>query len=62
MKRGCITKRGATSWQIKFDVGRIDGKRSIRYATVRGTYKDAQKELTRLLNAADDGTLRIRHG
>jgi integrase len=26
-------------------------------ATVRGTYRDAQKELTRLLNAADDGAL-----
>ncbi len=54
--RGNITKRGK-SWQIKFDVPSIDGKRQQRYATVRGTYKDAQREMTRLLNAADEGTL-----
>src|SRR6516225_8995370 len=28
-----------------------------RYATVKGSYQDAQKELTRLLNTADSGTL-----
>jgi integrase len=55
--RGNITKRGKQSWQIKFDVGTTKGKRQTRYATVRGTYKDAQKELTRLLTAADTGTL-----
>ena len=54
--RGNITRRGK-SWQIKFDVPSIDGKRQQRYATVRGTYKAAQKELTKLLNAADEGTL-----
>ena len=55
--RGNITRRGKLSWQIKFDVPAVDGKRQQRYATVRGTYKDAQKELTKLLNAADEGTL-----
>ena len=55
--RGNITRRGRLSWQIKFDVPAQDGKRQQRYATVRGTYKDAQKELTKLLNAADEGTL-----
>jgi hypothetical protein len=54
--RGNITRRGK-SWQIKFDVPPLDGKRQQRYATVKGTYKDAQKELTRLLGAADEGTL-----
>ena len=54
--RGNITRRGKTSWRLKFDVGN-DGKRQTRYATVRGTYKDAQHELTRLLGAADEGTL-----
>ena len=54
--RGNITRRGK-SWQIKFDVPSLDGKRQQRYATVKGTYKDAQKELTRLLGAADEGTL-----
>ena len=48
--RGNITKRGQNSWQLKFDAPPgPDGKRRQRYATVRGTYKDAQKELTRLL-------------
>jgi cytidylate kinase len=42
--RGNITKRGKNSWQLKFDVSARDGK-------------DAHKELTRLLNAADAGTL-----
>jgi integrase len=55
--RGNITRRGKSSWQLKFDVGSANGKRQTRYATVRGTHKDAQKELTRLLGAADAGTL-----
>jgi hypothetical protein len=55
--RGNITRRGKNSWQLKFDVPSVDGKRQQRYATVRGTYKDAQKELTRLLGAADEGAL-----
>ena len=55
--RGNITRRGKSSWQLKFDVGSDSGKRQTRYATVRGTYKDAQRKLTELLGAADDGTL-----
>ena len=54
---GNITRRGKTSWQLKFDLPSDDGTRRTRYATVRGTYKDAQKELTRLLNARDEGVL-----
>jgi len=55
--RGNITKRGKISWQLKFDAPALDGKRQQRYATVRGTRQDAQKELTRLLAASDTGTL-----
>ena len=55
--RGNITRRGKSSWQLKFDVASDDCKRHTRYATVRGTYKDAQRKLTELLGAADDGTL-----
>jgi integrase len=54
--RGNITRRGKNSWQIKFD-DPCDGKRRQRYATVRGTRQDAQKELTRLLGLVDAGTL-----
>jgi integrase len=57
MSRGNITRRG-NSWQLKFDLSAADGKRRTRYATVRGgTYKDAQREHTKLLNSADVGTL-----
>jgi len=55
--RGSIRKRGANSWEIKIELERINGKRHRRFVTVKGTYKDAQKELTRLLSSADDGTL-----
>jgi len=57
MKRGNITKRGKNSWQLKFDVPGVEGRRQQRYATVRGSYQDAQRKLTRLLSAADSGTL-----
>jgi integrase len=55
--RGSIRQRGKASWELKFDVGTVNGKRQTRYATVHGTYKDAQRELTRLLNAVDTDTL-----
>jgi hypothetical protein len=44
--RGSIVKRGK-SWRIIFDVADAGGKRRQRSATVKGTYRDAQKELTR---------------
>lgn len=56
---GNITRRGKSSWRLKFDVGRdpSTGKRQTRYETVKGTKKDAEKELTRLLNERNEGTL-----
>jgi integrase len=57
MKRGNITKRGKNSWQLKFDVPSIDGQRQQRYATVRGTYREAQAKLIHLLNSSNEGTL-----
>jgi integrase len=55
--RGSIKKRGASSWRLIFDVDTGTGKRKQRTVTVRGSYKDAQKELTRLLGEADAGAL-----
>lgn len=56
--RGSITRRGPTSWRLKFDLkGDTAGQRETRYVTVRGGRADAEKELTRLLSAADGGTL-----
>jgi integrase len=56
---GNITRRGTNSWRLKFDTDRDPdtGKRVIRYATVRGTKKQAQMELTRMLASRDEGTL-----
>jgi integrase len=57
-RRGNITPRGRGSWRLKFDAG-VDasGKRQTRYVTVKGKRQDAQRELTRLLAALDEGTL-----
>ena len=56
--RGNITRRGKSSWRLKFDLGTDSaGKRQTRYVTVRGKRQDAQREMTRLLCAADDGAL-----
>jgi len=58
--RGNVTRRGKTSWRLKYEVGERDpatGKRVTRYVTVRGTKKDAQIELTRLLDEIRTGTV-----
>jgi len=58
MSRGNITRRGKSSWRLKFELdGDTIGKRQTRYVTVRGKRSDAERELTRLLSAADGGTL-----
>jgi integrase len=56
--RGNITRRGAKSWRLKFDIGRdpVTNKRDTRTITVRGTRKAAQAELARLLAALGTGT------
>ena len=55
--RGSIRKRGENSWRLIFDCPAVGGKRKQRTVTVRGSFRDAQLELTRLLGAADVGTL-----
>jgi integrase len=56
--KGSITRRGERSWRIKFDVGRdAAGRRVTHTATIVGTKKEAQAELTRRLAALDAGTL-----
>jgi integrase len=55
---GHIQRRGENSWRLKFDIGAdpLTGRRQIRYKTIRGTKKDAQRELRELLGAVDRGT------
>jgi integrase len=55
--RGSITRRGRSSWRLKFDVDTVAGQRQTRYVTVRGKRQDAERELTQLVAAAHDGTL-----
>jgi len=57
--RGHIQRRGKYSWRLKFDLGRdpVTGARLTRFVTVRGKRQDAERELTRLLSAAENGTL-----
>jgi integrase len=57
--RGNITRRGKTSWRLKYEGGERDpvtGEHTTRYVTVRGTKKEAQIELTRLLDEIRTGT------
>ena len=56
---GHIRRRGERSWELKFDLGRdpVTGKRQIRYASVKGSRKDAQAKLTELLSEAARGVL-----
>jgi len=56
--RGHIRQRGKRSWQIKFDDGRdpSTGKRRIRYKTVSGTKREAERELNKMLSDLDRGS------
>ena len=54
--RGHIKKRAKGSWSIVIDLGRdATGKRKQKWTTLRGTKKEAQAELTRLLNEINTG-------
>jgi integrase len=56
---GHVRRRGKSSFEIKFDVGRDErtGKRRSRYASFKGTRRAAEIELARLVaqNAAGEG-------
>jgi hypothetical protein len=55
--QGHIRQRGKQSWLLKFDLGRdAGGKRITRHVTFRGTKREAQAELNRLLNRRNEGT------
>jgi integrase len=55
--QGHIRQRGPRSWELKFDLGRdASGKRISRHVTFRGTKREAQAELNRLLNRRNEGT------
>jgi integrase len=54
---GTITRRGKRSWRLKYDLPRDEtGERRLTYVTIKGTRKDAEKELRARLTAIDRGT------
>ena len=54
---GTISKRGKASWRVKYDLPRDEnGQRRTAYVTVKGTRKDAEKELRAKLSTIDAGT------
>jgi integrase len=54
--RGHVQQRGATSWRIKAYVGRDDtGRKRYVTKTIRGTRREADGELARLIVEVDEG-------
>lgn len=55
--RGHIRQRGEGSWTIVLDLGRdADGKRRQKWQSVRGTKRNAQRELNNLLHSLQTGS------
>jgi integrase len=57
MSFGHIRRRGAQSWELKFDIGidPLTGKRITKYRGFKGTKNEAKAELVRLINSAHRG-------
>lgn len=54
--KGSITQRSKGSWTIRVDIGKDEnGKRKQKTWTVRGTKKEAQADLARVLNELNTG-------
>jgi integrase len=53
--RGHIRRRGASSWELKYDIDRVEGGRHTVYRSFKGTKREAAAELARLLARVADG-------
>ena len=55
--KGHVRKRGERSWELKFDLGRnrLTRKRKTAYHSFRGTKREAQAELARLMTESNSG-------
>jgi integrase len=53
---GHIRRRGARSWELKFEIANDGSDRETQYRSFKGTKADAQRELTRLTASAINGT------
>lgn len=56
--KGNLTRRGKSSWRLKFDTGRdpITGRRTTKFVTLRGTRAQAQAEAAKILAEVFAGT------
>jgi hypothetical protein len=54
---GSMRQRSLGSWELKYEAERdpTTGQRRTRYKTFKGTKRDAQRELRRLLGQVDEG-------
>ncbi len=49
--KGHVRRRGKSSWAVVIDIGYDElGKRRQKWHSVKGTKRDAEQELVRLLN------------
>ena len=54
--RGSIQKRGRSTWRLVFDLERgLDGNRRQKVVSFRGSKRDAEKELVRLIGEMENG-------
>jgi hypothetical protein len=54
--RGNLTRRGKSSWRLKYDLGTdAAGNRQRRYVTLRGTKTQAQAEAAKILASLAGG-------
>jgi integrase len=53
--RGHVRRRGRNSFEIKFELDRIGGQRQTRYKSFKGTRREAQAQLSRLLVEVQEG-------
>jgi integrase len=53
---GHIRRSGANSWELKFEVDRINGRRRTHYRAFKGSKREAAAELARLLTQVADST------
>jgi integrase len=56
MAKGHIRQRGKNSWELKFDAGRdpATGLRKTQYVSFKGSKREAQTELAKLITAVSD--------
>lgn len=55
--KGLIRQRGERCWELKFDAGRdpTTGRRKSQYVSFRGSKREAQAKLAKLIAAVSDG-------